>query len=480
MSSSSQPLVNLVTGTMKKWIKQTLRAAALAAVLAAGIGYPKQASEHRGHPALLMISIDGMRPDYVTHASEHDLKIPVLLELLKDGAHATGVRGVLPTVTYPSHTTLITGVWPVRHGIYLNTTFDPLHKNMGGWYWYSQDIRVPTLFQAASRAGLTVASVSWPVTVAAPGINYLIPEYWRAATSDDIKLLSALSTPGLFAHLQEELGPYTTDLNQAMQGDRQRTRYAAAILKEEKPDFMTVHLAALDHLEHGTGPFSKESDETLEELDGMVKTLEDAMHEAHPNAAICVVSDHGFTRVDHHLHLLQAFVAAQLVEVDPATASWPTPRILSWKASPWIDGGSAAIVLKDSNDEATQAKVEQLLQKLASDPANGIASVMDRKAIATLGGTSEAAFWVDMKSNYAIDGALREPLVVETKVSGTHGYSPANPDLLASFFMAGPGIRAGLNLGQIDMRSIAPTLARYLGTGLPTADLPPLDLHKAE
>jgi predicted AlkP superfamily pyrophosphatase or phosphodiesterase len=465
---------------MKKWINQALCAIALAAVLAPRSGYSEQAKEHGQRPALLLISIDGMRPDYVTKASEHDLKIPTLLKLFQDGAHATGVRGVLPTVTYPSHTTLITGVWPVRHGIYLNTTFDPLHKNMGGWYWYSQDIRVPTLFQAASRAGLVVASLSWPVTVAAPGIKYLIPEYWRAATSDDLKLLSALSTPGLFPHLESELGPYVTDLNRALEGDRQRTRYAAAILREDKPDFMAVHLAALDHLEHNTGPFSKESNDTLEELDGMVKTLADAMHEAHPNAAICVVSDHGFTRVDHHLHLLQAFVAAQLIDVDPATAAWPTPKILDWKASPWIDGGSAAIVLKDPKDEATRAKVEQLLQKLATDPANGIASVMDSQAIAALGGTNEASFWVDMKSNYAIDGALREPLVVETKVSGTHGYSPANPDLLASFFMAGPGIRAGLNLGQIDMRSIAPTLARYLKADLSTADLPPLDLNNAE
>ncbi len=465
---------------MNNLIKQTLCAVTLTTVLAAGIAFSKQTKERRQRPALLLISIDGMRPDYVTKASEHDLKIPALLKVLSDGAHATGVRGVLPTVTYPSHTTLVTGVWPVRHGVYLNTTFDPLHKNMGGWYWYSQDIRVPTLFQAASRAGLTVASLSWPVTVAAPGIKYLIPEYWRAATSDDLKLLSALSTPGLFPHLESELGPYSTDLNRALEGDRQRTRYAAAIIKENKPDFMAIHLAALDHLEHNTGPFSKESNATLEELDRMVSTLEDAMREAHPNAAICVVSDHGFTRVDHHLHLLQAFVDAQLVDVDPATASWPTPKILSWKASPWIDGGSAAIIVKDPKDEDTLGKVEQLLKKLAADPANGIAGIMDRKAIAALGGASEAAFWVDMKSNYAIDGALREPLVVETKISGTHGYSPANPDVLASFFMAGPEIRAGLNLGQIDMRSIAPTLARYLKADLPTADLPPLDLRGVE
>jgi len=61
---------------------------------------------------------------------------------------------------------------------------------------------------------------------------------------------------------------------------------------------------------------------------------------------------------------------------------------------------------------------------------------------------------------------------------GTHGYSPDNPDLLASFFIAGPGIAPGLNLGQIDIRSIAPTLAYFLGVPFPSAALPALDLGR--
>jgi predicted AlkP superfamily pyrophosphatase or phosphodiesterase len=447
--------------------------ACLASIAASG-----SSGRDRIRPALLVISIDGMRPDYVTKASAHGVKVPTLLAIMRNGAYAEGVRGVLPTVTYPSHTTLITGVWPARHGIYSNTTFDPLHKNMGGWYWYSQDIRVPTLWEVAANAGFTVASLNWPVSVTAPGVKYLIPEYWRAATPEDLKLVSALSSPGLFSHLEKLAGPYTTNLNEAMNGDQARTRYAAAIIHENKPDLMTVHLAALDHIEHGTGPFSDEANATLETLDGMVKTLADAMREAHGNAAVCVVSDHGFTRVDHHFHLIRAFVDEHLIEVDPKTETTADPKVLSWKASPWIDGGSAAIILKDSNDMATRSQVERLLHKLAEDPANGIAGIMNKKEIATHGGAEVAEFWVDMKSNYAIDGALREPLAAETKVSGTHGYSPDNPDLLASFFISGPGIPSGLNLGQIDMRSVAPTLASYLGTRLETADLPPLAFVK--
>ena len=164
-------------------------------VLLGSLAIGQMAGQPAGHRALLLISIDGMRPDYVTAADAHGLKIPNLRRILAQGAHASGVRGVLPTVTYPSHTTILTGVWPARHGIFSNLTFDPAGTNFEGWYWYSEDIHSPTLWEAAAKAGYRVGSVSWPVSVGAPGVTDLIPEYWRATTPDDLKLLRALSTP---------------------------------------------------------------------------------------------------------------------------------------------------------------------------------------------------------------------------------------------------------------------------------------------
>src|ERR1700761_8812824 len=87
---------------------------------------------------LVIISIDGMKPEYATHADEHGLKVPELRSFLKEGTYAEGVIGVVPTVTYPSHTTLVTGVWPVQHGVYSNLTFDPLGQHPGEWYCYSR------------------------------------------------------------------------------------------------------------------------------------------------------------------------------------------------------------------------------------------------------------------------------------------------------------------------------------------------------
>ncbi len=410
--------------------------------------------------SLLVISIDGMRPDYVLKADEHGLKIPHLRRLMKDGAHATGVRGVLPTVTYPSHTTILTGVWPVKHHVYSNVVFDPFDLNLGGWMWYSEDIAVPTLWEAASKAGMVVGSVSWPVSVAAPGIRYNIPEYWRASKfpGEDLKLMRAIGTPGLIAEIEKEVGPYVTDLDDAANGDRQRTRYAIAILKNKHAQFITIHLASLDHLEHGFGPFSPEANSTLEQIDQEVGELEDAA----PGATVCVLSDHGFTRTDHSFNIIAPFVEEGLVTLT-------NRKVTGWKAYPDLEAGSAAILLKDPNDGATRDKVEKLLRRLAADPKNGIAHILEPKQIAAFGGRPDAAFWVDMQSNYSVVATDRP-----NKVGGTHGYAPSNPQLLASFFIAGPKIKAGADLGEIDMRSIAATLAKAMGLSFTSADLPAL------
>jgi predicted AlkP superfamily pyrophosphatase or phosphodiesterase len=162
--------------------KNFLRSFALAFLLAtAGIyGQATNAQDQVAPPLLVMISIDGLRPDYITAADAHGAKVPNLRRFLKEGTYADGVEGVVPTVTYRSHTTLVTGVWPAKHGVFVNTTFDPLQKNYQGWYWYTEDIRVPTLWDAAEKAGLKSAAVPWPVTVGA-NITFDIPEFWRAS-----------------------------------------------------------------------------------------------------------------------------------------------------------------------------------------------------------------------------------------------------------------------------------------------------------
>ena len=118
-------------------------------------------------------------------------------------------------------------------------------------------------------------------------------------------------------------------------------------------------------------------------------------------------------------------------------------------------------MLKDPGDRAVATKVEQLLRTLAADPAQRHRRHSRSGADRRDGRRAGPAFVVDFRPGYAAGGALTGPIVRDrTTTGGAHGYAPTHPELLASFIIAGPGIAAGKNLGEIDMRAIAPTLAR--------------------
>jgi predicted AlkP superfamily pyrophosphatase or phosphodiesterase len=411
-----------------------------------------------------MISIDGLRPDYVTAADAHGAKIPHLRRFLKEGAYAEGVQGVVPTATYPSHTTLVTGVWPAKHGILANTTFDPLRKNQEGWYWYAEDIRVPTLWDAAAQAGRTTASVQWPVTVGVH-VNWNIPEFWRASTPDDAKLLRAASTPGLLAEAQADLGEYRGGIDTTIESDELRARFARWILEKKHPALLTLHLSALDHIQHETGPFSPEAIAVLERLDAVIGVLRGVAERLAPGRAIvAIVSDHGFAKYDAQLNPFPAFKEAKLFTVDERG------KVADWKAMPWVTGGSITVVLKDAKDASVLARVRELLSKLASDPANGIDRILEAGELHDRGGYPTASFFVGLKPGWRTASTLEGSVLSKIKPGGTHGELPDLPDLRASFFVVGPGVPAGGDLGLIDMRSVAPTLAHLAGLSLPAAD----------
>ncbi len=433
--------------------------------------------ERPSRPAVILISIDGLKPECVLDADAHGLKIPSLRTFLREGTYSTGVHGVVPTVTYPSHTTLITGAAPARHGIYANTTFDPLQKNYGGWYWYAEDIKVPTLWDAAAEAGLTTANIHWPVSVLAR-ISWNLPQYWRAGTPDDRKLLRVLATPALLDTLEKELGPYADGIDETITGDENRAKFAARLIELKHPDFATIYLTALDHEQHASGPFSAKSNATLERIDAELAEIFASVKKTYgERAVICVVSDHGFVATDKALHLGVAFRDAGLIEVTKGSnsaAATSKEQIKSWKAIPWGAGGSAAIMLRDKNDAATKAKVVDLLAKLAADPANGIARIVSAEELHGRGGFPEADFLVALRPGFVTGENLSGKLVTASTSKGMHGYWPDFPGMNASFFIFGPGIPAAHSLGAIDMRAIAPTLAKILGVQLSAAEVKPV------
>ena len=412
---------------------------------------------------LVMISIDGLMPAAYTGADQ--TVAPALRALAREGAHAEGVVGVLPSVTYASHTTLITGVPPAAHGIVGNEIVDPEGRSNGAWYWYARDIAVPTLIDAARAGGMTTAAINWPVTVGLQA-DYLVPEFWRTRSShqSDFSLIRALSTPGLLERLEEEqrpplVWPFT---------DKERTRIASYILTRHEPRVLLLHLLSLDSVQHGSGPGSPRALETLQQIDGYIGELRDAVARAGigDRTHFVIVSDHGFLPIEQQLQPNAVFKKEGLLRVDQAGA------VIEWDTYFHAEGGSGFVHLKNPEDRVLAARVQKLLETLKADPRNGIASLWSREDLARFGADPKAEFGIGMTSGF-YTGAGHDVILSPTRSRGGHGFDPTLPALHAAFIVAGPNARGRGSLGTIRMTQIAPTFADILGIKLsPKADTP--------
>jgi len=441
-------------------------------VLAAAIAGLLAWSPLRAEPVLL-ISIDGLRPGDVIEAKQRGLKIPNLRRFITEGTYATGVKGVLPTVTYPSHVTLITGASPAKHGVVGNTTFDPKQINHGGWYWYVSDIKVPTLWSAAAAAGKTVGNVHWPVSVGAVGVTWNLPQIWRTGHDDDTKLLTALATPGLVAELERATGEtYARGIDESIEGDENRGRFVVKLIETHKPDLVMAYLTALDHEQHAEGPGTPQAYAVLERIDVIVGKLVAAELAAHPDAAIAVVSDHGFETIGRETNFFRAFIDAGLIKLDEKGA------VSEWEAMPWPTGGSVAVVLARKDDAALAAHVGKLLADLKADPANAIASIAGKTEVEKMGGNPEASFFINMAADASAAGfgGANAPLRGKPKYKGTHGYFPQVENMRSTFMVMGKDVPKAKSLGEIDMRAIAPTVGSIMGITLPAAEVMPIKI----
>jgi predicted AlkP superfamily pyrophosphatase or phosphodiesterase len=443
-------------------MRHALAAAALAALAVCATAVAAPAAP--AGPPLLVISIDGLHPSYVLEADRLGLRVPNLRALLRDGAHATAVTGVMPTVTYVSHTTIVTGASPARHGIVANNTFDPLGKNLEGWYWYADDIQVETLWDAAAKAGLVTSSRDWPVTVGAR-LTWNIAQVWRANTPDDAKLVRVVSTPGLLKEAEAAVGRWPSGYAYEVKDDQTKAAFDVWMIETKKPRLHLAYFSGLDEEQHEHGPYTPPVLAGLEAIDALVGRLRAAVEKAGGGrATVAVVSDHGHTTTSKELHLNEALREAGLLWLDGRG------KVTEWRAFAWLAGGSAGIYLKDPADQDARASVARILDTLQRDPTHPIARVWTADEIATTGGFPGAAFLVSVPADTRLGGDMDGKVLRPGVPRGSHGHAPDLAAVDASFFIAGPGIPAGLDLGRIDMRDVGPTLAGRLGLVLSAAE----------
>ncbi len=419
----------------------------------------------------LVISLDGLDTRYLHDADKYQLRIPTLRRLMANGATARGMMSVYPSITYPNHTTLVTGALPARHGIFGNSVFEPpVGKRTNASHWFARDIKADTLWDAASRAGKTVGMVSYPVAGGAGDWN--VPEIWQpGGTPEQSRATIAENARprGLVEEVKKRF-PDIYDRDNADEGDNARTRFAEYIIAEKRPDLMLVHLYDLDHFQHDYGPFTTEAFAMLEKTDGYVARLLAAATRAGTldETVVFITSDHGFKPITKQIHpgvlLRQAGLVTTRDEKDAQGRE--TTVITDWQAAVYVTGAACAIYLRDPNDRATLKKLRAIFKPLAGRAGSGIFRVMEAKELRRIGSNTRAALMLEAADSYTFGGSYAGESIVESRSRGMHGYLPTRPDYFASFIAAGAGVERRGTIDNLNMADAGATVARSLNLTL--------------
>ena len=411
---------------------------------------------------VILISIDGLRPDYYLPLPTRQAKMPALDALRARGSWADGVVGQFPSLTYPSHTSLATGARPARHGVVQNTRFDPSGAG-GTWFFENSTLKIPALWDAAKTAGLTTAGISWPVTVGAK-IDYLLPETNQAPRDTTwLDLMRQQSTPGLVDAVVARLGSFEPNANRDyVQRDRFSVAAAAVILEKYRPNLTMIHLVEADTAQHEFGPNSPEALAALGRIDTAIGSILQSVETAGMTAqtAVIVTGDHGFYRVHSAFQPNVVLREAGLLQTDA------NGRITEWQAM----AHRSAIRLKDPRDAGLAKRVETLFRDLANGRYKGMFRVVGHDEIAEYEGDPDALLFLEPAEGYTTAAGTSGGFLIASSRHGDHGYMPDSPAMHTGLIAAGAGIQTGIGMPRARQIDIAPTAARLLGFDLPEAE----------
>jgi predicted AlkP superfamily pyrophosphatase or phosphodiesterase len=415
---------------------------------------------------VVLMSIDGLANFYMDDPAA---ETPTIRKLAAEGAKAASMRASDPTVTWPNHTTLVTGVSPARHGVAGNNFFDRARGERLTVIWdpafdKEEIVKVPTIYDVAKAGGLKTAAVHWPATRNARSLDWTSPDVMK------LELTSKYTTPSLLKECQEAgLDLLTMEdgkprqRNESTVEDDFWTRVFNLIINKHRPNLALFHVLSVDQTQHLQGPRTPPAYEAIKAADNQVRQVWDELQRSFPGkATLIIVSDHGFSLNKANIPLNATLKKAGLVEMTGT-------RITGGDLQVVVQGGSAFIhVINEANRESIITRFKQ-----AFAGVDGVAKIASR----------------DEFANYGIGDPRRDPyapdLVLFAKLGyyfgdtaaggkkelrGSHGYDSTLPDMQAVFVASGAGIKPGTKLGPIENTSVAPTIARLLGVELPTAE----------
>ncbi len=417
---------------------------------------------------LVVVSFDAM----VTEDLDLLKDGPVFSRLLTEGSRVNRIRTVYPSLTYPAHTSMLTGARCGKHGI-VNNEPSEVGNLKCDWYWFHDPVRIPDVHDAAKKAGLVTASVFWPVTGGHKGIDHLVAEYWaqgpgdtlekaykRAGTSDDVYERVVRPVEEIMARWEPE------------SSDEGKTIMACNMIKNYKPNLLTVHLGQIDSFRHRYGIFNDRVAAGAKRSEHYMQMIMDACAEAGilERTDFVVCSDHGQINYSRRMNLNALFVREGLIELDEKG------DIKAWKA--WAKSANfcAQIHLSDPSDKTLQYEVKRILDAACKKGDMGIGRVMtSEEARKEFGLYGDFSFVLESDESTLFFSDWKGPLFSAPKVMeegylrASHGHDPAvGPQPV--FIGYGPSFRRGVVLPEGSIIDEAPTYARILGLELPDAE----------
>ena len=395
---------------------------------------------------VILLSVDALS----TSEWEQIQCLPNFKRIMDNGTYSNQLISVYPTQTYTVHTTMVTGNYPDKHGIYNNHFLQPFVKaEKQAFFWYQHQIKSPTIYDLVKENKLKTCGLLWPVS-GKSSIKYNLPEILALENESQVLKVLKNGSP-LYIMNMERLFAKQRVGNEQPYLDEHIKRCLIYTIKNQKPDLSIVHLVSLDAAKHQHAVESSEVYKALENMDRIIGEILDA---ANDEFTIFLVGDHGHFTIDKVVHLNNLLQDANLLDGETK----------QWRAYIQSMGGSAALHVKEGDREA-----EKLALQILNDNRDlcGIEEIYNISQLEELHFGYDCKYVIEGKIGYSYKEDLGEVLVQDFKALGkkyaTHGYNPNKDNYSCIFMTMGNGINKNQKIGQINMVDIAPTISHVMG-----------------
>jgi len=357
---------------------------------------------------VVMISIDGLRWDYIEKHGAPNLKA-----MGEQGVRAQKMQPVYPSKTFPNHISVITGLLPVNHGIVDNKFCDKARNNecysMGKGQKDSTWVRGTPLWNLVKMHGLKSAVYFWPESDAR--FNGMTPDY--------------------YFHYSKQ-GDYQDRIDQIVQW--------LSLPQAQRPRFVASYFSLVDSMGHEFGPDAVQTRDAVHKLDALVGQLRTRLSKLSQDINLVIVSDHGMAQVDPE----QSIIVSSLPKDDNFIIVNTGPRLLIYTKS---DAQNADI---DAYKARLQKAAKGRYSVLSSEQLNGYHYNS---------GSRVGDIVVQTNAPAVFSNGTKAPYL------GTHGYAYSD-DMAASFIATGPAFKQGMSIELVNNLDIYPVLAKVMGLKL--------------